>query len=152
MPSPKTIALPGKESSQQRALFCWSAMATNFGLDAANDMLSYTVAGKALSYNKANLLPQLKWLHMVNNQGHGDAIRGAKAKAEGVKAGVWDIFLPVSCPTSNGLYIEMKVKPNVLSDVQLEFERHCIDNSYYTNVCYSWQEARDAILKYLGLS
>ena len=52
----------------------------------------------------------------IHNQGHGDAIHGLKAQAEGVKSGVPDLCLPVrraaffngAFAGHLGLYIELK--------------------------------------------
>lgn len=155
--TPDQLAKSGTEHAHQRALFAWANMACEFGLTASRDERSYIYPGVAIDYRgKQDRIPQLKWLHAIHNQGHGDAIRGSKAKAEGVKAGVWDIFLPVPIIADammlhwwHGLYIEMKVGKNQLTKEQLEFMTDL--SGYNFAVCYSWQEARDAILKYLDL-
>lgn len=171
--TPTQLAKSGTEHAHQRALFAWANMAEKYGLEAASDELSYTLKGHAESYGiqslKLNndLVPQLKWLHAIHNQGHGDAIRGAKAKAEGVKAGIWDIFLPVTTinryvdDTKNhplgyilaycGLYIEMKVGKNTLTTEQSEFGQYAIQQGYKTVVCWDWRDGRDYIIEYLGL-
>lgn len=152
--TPEQLAKSGTEHANQRALFAWANMAEKYGLQAANTPNSYVVKGAAETilndYN--DKIPQLKWLHAIHNQGHGDAIRGAKAKAEGVKTGIWDIFLPVSIVDEYcGLYIEMKVGNNKLTVEQSEFGQFAINQGYKTVVCYSWQDARDCIVEYLGL-
>lgn len=164
--TPDQLAKSGSEHAHQRALFAWANMAEKFGLLIANAPNSYVVKGYAESYDKQGSvykpITKLKWLHAIHNQGHGDVVRGGNAKAEGVKAGVWDIFLPVPITNENevgngivetlycGLYIEMKVGNNKLTDKQIEFQN---DNPQFCfAVCYTWQEGRDAILKYLGLS
>jgi hypothetical protein len=163
--TPWDLAKSGSEHAEQRALFAWCNMASIYGHYVAADPNSYTVkfyADKLMDEGGFYRQPiqQLKWLHAIKNQGHGDAIHGAKAKAEGVKAGVWDIFLPYpqfegmnnTWPYNCcGLYIEMKKKGNNLTDKQIEFKADNIAR-YDFAVCYSWQEARDAILNYLGLS
>lgn len=126
------------EHVHQVALFQWANMAASFGLMAANDRKSYSVANYAKQSFEAdritgNLIwvPQLKYLFAIHNQGHGDAIRGAHAKAEGLKTGVPDICLPVSIDTCyevfngniyrdgrwehSGLYIELK-RPALLTE------------------------------------
>lgn len=169
MKTPWEYAETGNEYSHQVALFQWANMAEMFGVLQANDPESYRVAG----YAKRNweerggpLLPQLRWLHAIKNQGHGDAIRGAKSAAEGVKAGVFDVFLPVSViswdahgttnPRFCGLYIELKRpdskgktagKPRV---EQLEFQAYALEAGYQAEFVYGWLEARDCILRYLG--
>jgi hypothetical protein len=83
-----------------------------------------------------------------------------------VRAGVADIFLPAarshliggSVRMVHGLFIEMK-KPadkdkktaaGRQSDKQAEFELHVTREGYQYNVCYTWEEARDVIVEYLG--
>ena len=165
-----------KEHAEQVALFMWANMAKLFGPNIANDPHSYTVAGFAkkqfegkggLGYIRySEPLVELKWLHAVHNQGHGDVIRGAQAKAEGVKAGVADIFLPVpQIETiehdgywSNemqfaGLYIELKKKDSgAPSDVQLEFQADMRQAGYKCEIIHGWELARDEILRYLDRS
>lgn len=99
----------GSEHAEQSALFAWANMAARFGFVAAADRASYTVAGHAMSrYGPGGrcgtvfkdtfgpaAVPELLRLHAIHNQGHGDAIRGNRAKTEGVKRGVPDTFLPV---------------------------------------------------------
>lgn len=89
------------ESSHQKAVFAWANMAARHGIEAADDELSYLVPTHAEAcYGFDNAFPELKWLHHIPNGGsRGDnaksrAIQGAKLKAEGVKTGVPDLFLP----------------------------------------------------------
>lgn len=148
------------EHAEQVALFMWANMAEKFGLMAANDPLSYTVKGHALAYGtwRNDLVPQLKWLHAIHNQGHGDAIRGSRAKAEGVKPGVYDVFLPVPLGDErgnfySGLYVELKRKDaGKASGEQNEFGRDMLAAGYQAEVCHGWGLVRDAILRYLGVS
>lgn len=163
----------GKEHAHQAALFMWANMAMRFGLVAANQVASYTVKGHAKAWHDNNIksncvdtVPQLKWLHAIHNQGHGDKVRGGKARAEGVKAGVFDLFLPVpmfkvelqenlpafdECKQYNGLYIELKVGYNKPSNIQNEFGADMKKAGYATGVAWGWLEARKIILDYLGL-
>ena len=155
------------EASEQRSLFMWAGMAQKFGPNIANDPHSYTVAGFAkkqfegkggLGYIRySEPLIELKWLHAVHNQGHGDAVRGANAKAEGVKAGVGDIFLPYPARITvhnayyHGLYIELKKKDGgTPSDVQLDFQTDMRAAGYKCEIIHGWEAARDEILSYLG--
>jgi hypothetical protein len=170
------------ERAEQTALFMWANMARLFGPNIANDPHSYTVAGFAktqfegkggLGYIRySEPLHELKWLHAVHNQGHGDAIRGAQAKAEGVKAGVADIFLPVPRYTGLiasrligqppyavtetaeafcGLYIELKKKDSGKPHAeQLEFQADMRLAGYKCEIIHGWELARDEILRYLG--
>ncbi len=158
MPDPWKYAATGREHSHQSALFMWANMAERFGLTAADNVESYTVRGAAqiLLQRHADTIPQLEWLHAIHNQGHGDAIRGGQAKAEGVKAGVFDIFLPY--PTVQpvglraGLYVELKKpgKHSVSADQKL-FKEYAERVGYVAEFAVGWLEARKIILDYLGL-
>lgn len=140
------------EHSQQTALFAWAA------LNYRND-------------------ERLRLLHAIPNGGtRGDTkqdrrIRGGMLKAEGVRAGVPDLFLPVpserwypdlSQMPYHGLYIEMK-KPAArlkrapkhkwdtggVSDDQVIWLNALEAQGYKVVVCYSWYEAANEIKFYL---
>lgn len=161
------------EHGLQTSLFQWANMAANFGLTAANDKEAYTIKGNAL----ANLdqyddrIPELKYMHAIHNQGHGDVVRGLRAKAEGLKKGVPDIFLPIriDCQSHifketlaldvfadvevwlySGLYIELK-KPKVgkVSTTQEDWQAFLRKQGFVCEICYGWIEAKDLIFKYL---
>ena len=119
---PEDIA-GASESSQQKALFTWAA----------------------LNFNK---YPQLRWMHAIPNGGLRDVRTATNLKAEGVKAGVLDIFLPYPNDKWSGLYLEMKVGKNRLTEEQKEFIAF-VQRYYDYSVCYSWLEAKDKIVDYL---
>jgi hypothetical protein len=121
MLTPETLAKSGSEHAHQVALFQWIALQSD---------------------------PRLKLAFAIPNGGHRDKVTAARMKAEGAKAGVWDIFLPVftgSC----GLFIEMKVGNNKLTPKQEEF-RDALCHAYAFKVCYSWEDAARAMQEYVG--
>jgi hypothetical protein len=175
------------EFAEQSALFMWANMAARFGPVIADDPNSYIVAGFAktqfenagkIGYKVYSApIPELEFLHAIHNQGTGDAIRGARAKAEGVKAGAPDMSLPVprypgllasrlissppySVPQTSeayaGLYIELKrLKSDrgaagKASDVQTKWHNFLACQGYKVVLCEGWEAARAAILAYLG--
>jgi len=153
------------EYAEQAALFMWANMAANFGLLQANDRESYILPGYArrcYMERGGPLLPELRWLFAIKNAGHGDAIRGAMSKAEGVKAGVPDVMLPVPARISvynayyHGLYIELKRLKSTrgaagkTSPVQDDWSDYLKSAGYAVEVCHGWEAARNAILHYLG--
>lgn len=176
MLTPEELAKSNTEHAHQRALFAYTNVVTLYGWAIANDWARGLVTfskgkiffPKVCDYLKESKpCPKLKWFHAIHNQGHGDRVRGNRAKVEGVKSGVYDCFLPVpvwSGPKRHdwveyhGLYLEMKkpsVKPKSAtakggrSDDQIEFGEFAEEQGYATVVCYSWFEAAEALWYYL---
>lgn len=129
------------EESHQAALFEWAAM-------------------------REHQYPELRWLHHIPNGGsRGDnprsrAIHGAKLKAQGVKSGIADVFLPVARNGFHGLYIEMKapaLKPKRagsaggLSAAQANFGYFAHLQGYDYRVCYDWIDASVILEDYLEI-
>lgn len=95
--------------------------------------------------------PELKWLHHIPNGGKRDAAEAARFKAQGVKAGVSDLFLPAAHGGYFGLYIEMKYGKNKATDQQQEFIADMKRAGYDARIAYSAQEATDILQRYLTL-
>lgn len=116
---------PPTEHAEQCALMDWAQMA----------------------YGK---FPELRWLHAIPNGGWRHPSTAAKLKAEGAKAGVCDLFLPVARGGHHGLYIEMKrAKGGRLSDEQKDFIEFVQGQGYRAEVCKGWVPAKDVLLEYL---
>lgn len=126
------------EHGQQVALFMWAALPETL-----------------------KLYPALEYMFAIPNGGLRDRITATRLKAEGVKSGVPDVFLPAAVrhptePDYFGLFIEMKrpgtqsQREGKLSDAQLIFAHYIASTSYCYRTCYSFQEARDTIIRYLG--
>jgi hypothetical protein len=94
--------------------------------------------------------PELSLLFAIANAGAG-AQRGqaGKMKAEGVKAGVPDMLLPVARNGYHGLFIEMKRTGGVLSPIQLAWIARLKQEGYMVRVCYGFEQARDVLVGYL---
>lgn len=155
--TPDKLAKSGTEHGHQAALFAWCAVARIHGFDVAD---AWAAGGKLPAPNPdaPPKVPALEWFHAIHNQGHGDKIRGANAKAEGVRKGIADTFLPYPVANWHGLYIEMKKpteKPKSdtakggVSDEQSKFGAHCNSVGYGWIVCYSWREAADTLRRYI---
>ncbi len=135
--TPEELAKSNTEHGHQCALFCW----------AQQNLAKY---------------PELEWMFAIPNGGargndeRSCIIRGGSMKAEGVKAGVFDILLPVGKYGMHGLFIEMKrpetktQKAGTSSVDQKKFSVAMRANGYGTCICYSWIEAREIILQYLA--
>ena len=96
-------------------------------------------------------IPALRLMHAIPNGGKRDARTGALLKAEGVKAGVPDIFLPTPQGPWHGLYIELKAGKNTISDHQEQWIDALRSQGYYVDVCWGWQAAARVIAAYLGV-
>jgi len=105
----------------------------------------------------SNKCPELELLMAIPNGAYygGHWSVAHKMKAEGVKKGVPDIFLPVGrCDDDNeyGLWIEMKVGYNKTSDEQDWWLGKLEDQGYRVRVCYGYEEAVEEICDYLNLN
>lgn len=116
--------MKSKEHDEQCALFEWSAY----------------MEGK---------YPCLSVLYAVPNGGKRDAITGAKLKAEGARAGVSDIHLPVPLHGYSGLWIELKIKPNKPTDAQIRWIEQMKSYSHAAFVAYSCTECINIITNYI---
>jgi hypothetical protein len=91
---------------------------------------------------------RFRWLYAVPNGGKRYITTAIALQKEGVRAGVWDLFLPVARHGAHGLYIEMKFGNNKLTPSQREFGEYVKSQGYKTAVCWSAEEAYDALNAY----
>ena len=122
-PTPEQIAKSGTEESHQTALFAAIALDTEY--------------------------PQLRLLLAIPNGGLRNKITAAKLKAQGVKAGVPDLFLPVARGRYHGLWIEMKKEGGKLSEAQNIWARWLFDEGYGHFIAFSWEQAAAILENYL---
>lgn len=133
--TPEQLASSGSEHASQVALFAWAAL--NVGK-----------------------YPALAYMFAIPNGGLRDVRTAVNLKAEGVKAGVPDIFLPKAYNAVPnifyfGCFIEMKIdkyrnhKNGGCSEEQIDFINWVTNSGYYCKVCYTWEEARDTLIGYL---
>lgn len=94
-------------------------------------------------------MPELELLHHIPNGGKRDITTARRLKAEGVKAGVPDISLPVPSGRYHGLYIELKAGKNKTTENQNEWLDKLTQQGYYIAVCYGWEAASKVITEYL---
>lgn len=96
--------------------------------------------------------PELKLLHHIPNGGSRNKIEAAKLKAQGVRAGVPDICLPVPSGEYHGLYIELKKRDGGhVSDSQKEWLSALKGLGYRAEVCKGFDEAVAVIEEYLNI-
>jgi len=93
--------------------------------------------------------PELELLHAIPNGGDRHPAVAAKLKAEGVKAGVPDICLPVARGRHHGLYIELKAGKNGASPVQRQWIAALRAHGYRAEVCRGWEAAARLIVEHL---
>lgn len=97
-----------------------------------------------------DIIPELKLLYHVPNEGKRSQAGGQILKAAGLKAGVPDVCLPVARRGFNSLYIEMKYGNNKPTKAQKEFMDALKGEGAKVAVCYSTEEAREMIRWYLS--
>ena len=114
------------EHSEQCALFEWAAI-------------------------EARQIPELAYLFAVPNGGFRHKATAAKLRAEGLKAGVPDIFWPIPRGDYHGLWIEMKYGKNKPTKHQARWIEFLRKQEYDVAICYSCDEAIQEILAYWEL-
>lgn len=128
--TPEQLAKSNSEHAHQVAVFCWAAM--NFAA-----------------------FPELKLLFAIPNGGERNKIVAANLKAEGVKDGVPDLFLPVARHGCNGLFIELKrpksqgKQRGYQSPEQEVWEPLLREQGYGVAICLGWEAVRDCLIQYL---
>ena len=123
----KLTAPSALERVEQEALFKWAAVEAQ--RDARLNLLNSSLNGVRLSPHQAVM-----------------------AKRGGMRRGYPDVFLPVPSQCWHGLFIELKRKDGVQSDVkpeQREWLAALRDQGYHAVVCYGWESAAQVIALYL---
>ena len=115
----------GSEEQEQRALIRWAELSQS-------------------------RYPELALLFHPPNGGLRSKAVAAKLKAQGVKAGVLDLVLPVARGPYHGLFIEMKVGKNKPTDMQVWWIKRLRHEGYAVEVCYGWEAAKDVLENYLN--
>ena len=122
------------EHAEQAALFRWAALAS-----------------------RAH--PELRLLYAIPNGGARSKATAGRLKAEGVRAGVPDVCLPVPRNGLGALYIELKRPGGVpgrakgaLRPAQREWLAALQDAGNAVAVAYGWEQARGVIERYLGVA
>lgn len=129
--TPEQLAASGTEHGHQAALFCWAV-------------------------DSVGKYPCLEFMFAIPNGFYGDSGQKGKMKAEGLRSGVPDVMLPYAMnqfvsgfKSYSGLFIEMKVKKNIADANQIKYIDYLRSAGYYVAICYSWEEARDTLIKYM---
>lgn len=95
--------------------------------------------------------PGLALMYHIPNGGKRNIATARRLKAEGVKAGVPDIHLPMPRGDFHGLYIELKKQRGATTTDNQDYWLEALNaQGYYAVVCRGWREASSEILNYLG--
>ena len=95
--------------------------------------------------------PELRLFHAIPNGGHRSRRTAGRLKAEGVRPGVPDYFLPVSRGGAHGLYIELKrTKGGRVEPEQKAWLDELNAQGYRAVVARGWEQAWDEIRDYLA--
>ena len=97
----------------------------------------------------ADEYPELDLLYAIPNGGFRHRATAARLKAEGVRAGVPDVCLPVARGGYHGLYIEMKYGRNKPTKKQRQWLDRLAEEGHKTAVCYGYSDAQVEIVNYL---
>ena len=106
-----------------------------------------TVALCQRAHYNARSYPELSLLIGIKNEA---TYRRADLRAEGIKAGVPDLFLPVARGGHHGLFIEMKVARGKPSVEQLRFAGLVTAQGYQVRFCWGQEQGWQALLSYLA--
>lgn len=122
----RTDATPvPSESVEQQRLFLWARM-------------------------QSGKYPCLTLMYHIPNEGKRSRATGGRLRAEGLKAGVPDICLPVARGGCHGLYIELKCQHGGrLLPAQAEWMEKLKAQGYQVALCHGWEAASEIILEYL---
>jgi len=88
-------------------------------------------------------------LFAIPNGGLRNIKTAVRLKAEGVVAGVPDLFLALATEQSPGLFIEMKFGENEQTEAQKIMQRELTGQNFEYSVCYTIDEFMTTIKTYL---
>lgn len=121
------------EALEQRALIAWACRAR---LPSPPDPAAKFIAD---------------YLFTIPNGGTRRHKEAAMLKAEGVKAGVSDLLLPVPNGKYSGLWIEMKAGKNRPTELQKQWGTRMILCGFDFRCCWGFLAAKHAIEEHLGI-
>lgn len=96
--------------------------------------------------------PELSLLFAIPNGGQRSKATAGRLKAEGVRAGVPDLFLPVARGCYHGMFVELKRSDhsNHESPLQVAWRKRLTAEGYHCVVAYGAVEAMQSILEYIA--
>lgn len=96
--------------------------------------------------------PELKLIYSNPAGGFRHKKTAGMMKAEGQRAGIPDLTLPVARKGFHGMYLEMKTEKGRLSENQENWCQSLILEGYCVFVAYSLNEAIGYVSEYLGIT
>lgn len=115
-------------------------------------LLEHDEQAFALAWARAHSprYPHLHWLFAITNgaklpymrsrKGKRYAPQALRLKAEGLLPGVCDLFWPYASHGFHGLFIEVKIGDNRVTDAQAAFIRAMNAAGYLATVCYGGEQ------------
>ncbi len=92
---------------------------------------------------------ELALLFAIPNGGQRHKAVAGKMKAEGVRPGVPDLFLPVARGGFHGLFVEMKTLKGRVQPVQVEWHKVLEAQGFCVKVCYGYNAAVVTLCSYM---
>ena len=91
-------------------------------------------------------------IYAIPNGGQRNIITAKKLKAEGVTAGIPDLFVAAACGGYNGIYIELKNgQQGIVSENQKSIIAHLQNKGYKVVISRSFEDFVSKINAYLSL-
>ncbi len=94
-------------------------------------------------------LVSVVWFHPANER-KTSIQAGERLKKKGVKSGVPDVLIFEPKGRHNGLAIELKIKPNVITANQKGWLKRLEMKSWFCAVCYNIDEVIETVENYLA--
>jgi hypothetical protein len=121
---------------------------TKKGVQNMSEHLTQAAFFSWLAYKK---LDGVELAHAIPNGGLRPGKAGAMLKAEGVKAGVPDVYIPIARGGYIGLAIEFKHGDNNPSAAQKERIDKMQKEGWCVVICWSWEAAAKIVQGYTGM-
>lgn len=135
------------EHRSQKALIAWARL-TQVPPPSRDFSRRHDLGGGSLDFSPGDKIAD--HIFAIPNGARVRPSIALRLRAEGMRSGVWDLFLPLARLGYHGLWIETKSDSGTLSPEQLKFGRR-VSLAGYATVVYreNWQEAADCIVSYL---
>lgn len=121
-----------------------------FWLDAGMCYNEHEVQRNFFIELEARGIPERSVIHAIPNGSFRTKKTAARLKAEGVRAGVLDVFVPVARCGYHGLYIEFKYGTNKMTEEQNTFASRVQRQNYDVRIFYNGKTAANYLQQYLN--